>query len=135
MSDRLMSITFLMGLFKHVCLTLRSNPPFVVEFISFQELRYHLRACVSRWNHESVRKYTSYTNQECVLYCTVMTLPDFFATDKAEWVGKERLRWAKLFDVPMAKEMPPGFPPNTIQVSKTSTFRIDANPVYRSRGY
>ena len=36
--------------------------------------------------------------------------------DKGEWVGKERLRWAKLFNVPMAETPPPGFPANTIKV-------------------
>lgn len=36
--------------------------------------------------------------------------------DKGEWVGKERLRWAKSFDVPMAESIPPGFPANTIKV-------------------
>lgn len=36
--------------------------------------------------------------------------------DKSEWVGKERLRWAKLFNVPMAEGIPPGFPANTIKV-------------------
>lgn len=36
--------------------------------------------------------------------------------DKGEWVKKERLRWAKLFDIPMAESLPPGFPANTIKV-------------------
>ena len=36
--------------------------------------------------------------------------------DKGEWVGNERLRWAKLFNVPMAESIPPGFPANTIKV-------------------
>jgi len=33
-------------------------------------------------------------------------------------VNRERLRWASLFGVPMAKEMPPGFPNNTIPVQR-----------------
>ena len=36
--------------------------------------------------------------------------------DKGKWVGKERLRWAKSFNVPMAENLPPGFPANTIKV-------------------
>ena len=40
----------------------------------------------------------------------------YFITDKGEWIGKERLRWAKLFNIPMAESIPPGFPANTIKV-------------------
>ena len=38
-------------------------------------------------------------------------------TDKGEWVGLERLRWARYFNVPMADTMPPGFPALTVSVS------------------
>ena len=38
--------------------------------------------------------------------------------EKGEWSGKERLRWAKSFGVPMAESLPPGFPANTIKVRK-----------------
>lgn len=110
------------------------NPIFGVEFIRFQGLRSHLRACFSRWNHESLRKHTSHSNQECVPDCTIMTLDDFVALDKGEWIGKERLRWAKLFSIPMAEETPPGFPRNTIQVSIIGATGADSNQVHRSRG-
>ena len=43
------------------------------------------------------------------------------AADKAQWVGKERLRWAKLFDVPIAEALPPNFPPKTLQVQRALT--------------
>ncbi len=36
--------------------------------------------------------------------------------DKGEYVGLERLRFARLFDVPMAEEMPPGFPAFSLSV-------------------
>ncbi|CAF9924376.1 hypothetical protein IMSHALPRED_006169 [Imshaugia aleurites] len=41
--------------------------------------------------------------------------------DKGEWLRKERLRWAKLFNVPMAEGIPPGFPANTIKVQRVLT--------------
>ena len=36
-------------------------------------------------------------------------------------MGQERLRWAKLFNVPMAEQIPPGFPHNTIQAQRALT--------------
>lgn len=39
-------------------------------------------------------------------------------TDKDTWIGKERLLWARAFDIPMAAENPPNFPPNTLQVMR-----------------
>ena len=39
-------------------------------------------------------------------------------SDKDAWLGKERLRWATLFHVPMAESMPPGFPQNTLQAQR-----------------
>lgn len=36
--------------------------------------------------------------------------------DKAEWATRMRLRWARLFNVPMSEQMPEGFPQNTLLV-------------------
>ncbi|KAL9632788.1 MAG: hypothetical protein Q9164_005107 [Protoblastenia rupestris] len=47
-----------------------------------------------------------------------VTYVPVFLGDKGVWVGKERLRWAKLFNVPMVETMPPGFPQNTIHVQR-----------------
>ncbi|KAL6716501.1 hypothetical protein ACLMJK_006068 [Lecanora helva] len=44
--------------------------------------------------------------------------PPIQIKNKSDYTGKERMRYAKLFDVPMAEEMPPGFPRNTIQVQR-----------------
>lgn len=34
--------------------------------------------------------------------------------NKDKWIGQERLRWARAFDVPMSEEQPANFPPNTL---------------------
>lgn len=47
--------------------------------------------------------------------------PPLQIKNKGEWVGKERLRWAKSFNVPMAEGIPPGFPANTIKVQRALT--------------
>ena len=44
--------------------------------------------------------------------------------DKGEWIDSERLRWATLFHVPMAKSLPPGFPANTIKVGSQTPFKL-----------
>lgn len=38
--------------------------------------------------------------------------------DKDRYIGSERLRWAGLFNVPIAKEMPVGFPPMTLSLMR-----------------
>ncbi|KAI1178150.1 DNA-directed RNA polymerase I subunit RPA1 [Nemania sp. FL0916] len=38
--------------------------------------------------------------------------------DKDVWIGKERVLWARAFDVPMADGNPPDFPPNTLHVMR-----------------
>lgn len=40
-------------------------------------------------------------------------------SDKGEYVGKQRLRWAQMFNIPMSKRMPPGFPQNTLHAQRT----------------
>ncbi|KAL2755850.1 hypothetical protein ACRALDRAFT_1082070 [Sodiomyces alcalophilus JCM 7366] len=40
--------------------------------------------------------------------------PPMNIKNKDAWIGKERLRWAKLFNVPMHESMPSPFPPLTL---------------------
>ena len=40
-------------------------------------------------------------------------------TDKCEWIGAERVRWAKLFGIPMNEKMSDGFPPLTLNIMRT----------------
>lgn len=39
-------------------------------------------------------------------------------------MNHERLRWARLFDVPMKETTPPGFPANTLPVGVHDTRQI-----------
>lgn len=39
-------------------------------------------------------------------------------TDKDKWIGQERLRWARAFDVPMIDTVPANFPPNTLHTMR-----------------
>ncbi|KAF2084260.1 HCCA isomerase/glutathione S-transferase kappa [Saccharata proteae CBS 121410] len=48
--------------------------------------------------------------------------------NKDKWIETERLRWARLFDIPMAKSMPEGFPPLTINVQRALTALSLSNP-------
>ena len=41
--------------------------------------------------------------------------------DKGKWIAKERLRWAHQFHIPMATDMPPEFPVNTLLVMRALT--------------
>ena len=40
-------------------------------------------------------------------------------TDKDKWISVERLRWSRLFSVPIADTMPDGFPPLTLTIMRT----------------
>ena len=42
-------------------------------------------------------------------------------SDKGEYVDKQRLRWAQVFNIPMSKKMPSGFPANTLQAQRVLT--------------
>ena len=44
-------------------------------------------------------------------------VPAKISIDKGEYFFHERLRYARLFKVPMAEEMPPGFPALSLSVS------------------
>jgi 2-hydroxychromene-2-carboxylate isomerase len=41
--------------------------------------------------------------------------------DKDKFISRDRLRWARLYDIPTQKDMPPGFPKNTISVQRALT--------------
>ncbi|MCJ1255016.1 hypothetical protein MMC24_002832 [Lignoscripta atroalba] len=38
--------------------------------------------------------------------------------DKGKWIGEERLRWARRFNVPMDEKMPDGFPVSTLATQR-----------------
>jgi 2-hydroxychromene-2-carboxylate isomerase len=38
--------------------------------------------------------------------------------DKDAWIGKERIRWARYFSVPMVEHTPEGFPPVTLATER-----------------
>ncbi|KAK0705181.1 HCCA isomerase/glutathione S-transferase kappa [Lasiosphaeris hirsuta] len=38
--------------------------------------------------------------------------------NKDKWIGRERLRWAKVFNVPMSTELPPDFPAMTLPIGR-----------------
>ena len=40
------------------------------------------------------------------------------SSDKGEYVNKQRLGWAQMFNIPMSRKMPPGFPANTLQAQR-----------------
>jgi len=46
-------------------------------------------------------------------------MTDFMSlTDKDKWINVERLRWARLFSIPMTEKMPDGFPPLTLTIMR-----------------
>ena len=38
--------------------------------------------------------------------------------DKDKWIQLERIRWAQVFNIPMKKQGPANFPPNTLQLMR-----------------
>ncbi len=38
--------------------------------------------------------------------------------DKGEWINVERVRWARLFSIPMKEHAPDGFPPLTLLIMR-----------------
>jgi len=38
--------------------------------------------------------------------------------DKDKWIGVERVRWARFFNIPMTETMPEGFPPLTLGIMR-----------------
>ncbi|KAK3343954.1 thioredoxin-like protein [Lasiosphaeria hispida] len=38
--------------------------------------------------------------------------------NKDKWIGRERLRWAKAFNVPMSTDLPPDFPAMTLPITR-----------------
>ncbi|KAI4220826.1 MAG: hypothetical protein L6R36_007339 [Xanthoria steineri] len=47
--------------------------------------------------------------------------PPIKIKNKGAYMNHERLRWARLFDVPMKETTPPGFPANTLPVQRVLT--------------
>ncbi|MCJ1294758.1 Glutathione S-transferase kappa 1 [Xylographa carneopallida] len=41
--------------------------------------------------------------------------------NKSPWINRERLRWARLFAVPMAEQVPPGWPYSSVAVLRALT--------------
>ncbi|KAG4421777.1 hypothetical protein IFR04_005027 [Cadophora malorum] len=44
--------------------------------------------------------------------------PPINIKNKDKWIGVERTRWAKLFNIPMHPELPEGFPPLTLPIMR-----------------
>ena len=44
--------------------------------------------------------------------------PPIQIKNKDKWINIERRRWADVLNVPMAKEMPPNFPPRTLTIGR-----------------
>jgi 2-hydroxychromene-2-carboxylate isomerase len=44
--------------------------------------------------------------------------PPIMVKNKDKWIAAERLRWARLFNIPMCEEIPEGFPPMTLAVQR-----------------
>jgi 2-hydroxychromene-2-carboxylate isomerase len=42
--------------------------------------------------------------------------PPIQIINKGKWIGEDRLRWTRLFGIPMRDENPPDFPPRTLTV-------------------
>ncbi|KAJ6000261.1 thioredoxin-like protein [Penicillium waksmanii] len=65
-------------------------------------------------------------NSSTFAKCNVTYVPIFLGgvdacfsyTDKDKWMGTERMRWAKYFNVPMTEKFPEGFPPKTLAVQR-----------------
>ncbi|KAJ5090690.1 thioredoxin-like protein [Penicillium argentinense] len=44
--------------------------------------------------------------------------PPINIKNKDKWMGLERMRWAKYFNVPMTEKLPEGFPPKTLAIQR-----------------
>ncbi|CAI7676907.1 unnamed protein product [Penicillium pancosmium] len=44
--------------------------------------------------------------------------PPINIKNKDKWMGTERMRWAKYFNVPMTEKFPEGFPPKTLAIQR-----------------
>jgi 2-hydroxychromene-2-carboxylate isomerase len=44
--------------------------------------------------------------------------PPIAIKNKDKWIAIERLRWARLFNIPMCEEIPEGFPPMTLAIQR-----------------
>ena len=74
------------------------------------------------WQH-STNQY-----QESVSSPMSLPPPNRSTTDKDKWIEKERLRWASVFNIPMKKEVPEGFPPMTLTIMRALCALTVLNP-------
>ena len=58
---------------------------------------------------------------------SVLSSPADRIVDKGAYMNHERLRWARLFDVPMKETTPPGFPANTLPVAVSIRMGYESN--------
>lgn len=49
---------------------------------------------------------------------TTGNTPPINIKNKDKWINVERLRWARLFNIPMAETLPSGFPPMTLALQR-----------------
>jgi 2-hydroxychromene-2-carboxylate isomerase len=54
--------------------------------------------------------------------------------DKDKWIEVERLRWARLFSVPMAEKQPEGFPPLTLPIMRAMCALTVLHPGKEAQG-
>lgn len=53
-----------------------------------------------------------------LLFSMLICKTNYIPPDKDQWIGKERMRWAKYFSVPIHEQMPEGFPVKTLPVQR-----------------
>lgn len=58
---------------------------------------------------------------------SVLLSPVDRIVDKGAYMDHERLRWARLFDVPMKETTPPDFPANTLPVGVSIRMGYQSN--------
>jgi 2-hydroxychromene-2-carboxylate isomerase len=79
--------------------------------------RVHSPSSLSRIFH--FLESSSGTVFTCVLNITLFGNNANGKKDKDVWIGRERLRWAKVFNIPMQNRAPEGFPPRTLEIMRT----------------
>ena len=75
-----------------------------------------------------MRQHSANQYQESVSSPMSLPPPNRSTTDKDKWIEKERLRWASVFNIPMKKEVPEGFPPMTLTIMRALCALTVLNP-------
>lgn len=75
---------------------------------------------------KSLVPFSSFMSLVPLLYVSILT--PITTKDKREWMGQERLRWARQFNIPLDDQLPPGFPNNTIPVMRALTAVAHLHP-------